>query len=1290
MAKIALRVYNNEINDLIDHGQIEEAIAHCRHILETYPKHVDTYRLLGKSYLEEQRYGDAGDILQRVLSSIPEDFISQVGMSIIREDEGNLDTAIFHMERAFEVQPSNHAIQDELKRLYGRRDGIEPPKIRLTRGALARMYAHGNLYDLAIAELLAALSEDPQRYDLMVLLAKMYFQADKKIEAAETCTKILEKLPYCLEANRLLTNILESSNRQADAKGYKSRWEELDPYAVALDEGQTDTEFVPNQTITVERMEWEPGTYEDEAFERPAWASSLGVDIQGEGDQGEALPDWMSQKEEQPDPASSLFEDTPESAESPPLWASATDGVPEDLGLGVTPDASDFAETPSSSEEPLEESFFPPEQGEEETPEWMRTSEDEALALSEETTQEEVEDTPEWMSTPLESDQPQEDSLFPTESEEDSTPEWMAAPKDEAPEQTFEADDASEAIPDFMKEAGWESGSGEEEKPIPAFSDAPMDNEDEEIAEGDIPEWMQDLAPTEDEALEPTPFIQEETSFTAEAESEGTPDDQLPAESDALSETPAWLSEVESQEDVEVPDEIEEPMLASEPPEDKSDEPTPEPADEEGMAWLESLAAKQGVAEEELVTSPEERSETPPDWPQETTTQDEPQPESEEEPSMDWLDQLSQEAAEEAAPEGLAGEPTTDESLDILKPEEVEPQPEVEEVTPVPETLDEVPAPSVEEEDGLGWLESLAAKQGVAEEELVTSPEERSETPPDWPQETTAEDESQPESEEEPSMDWLDQLSQEAAEEAAPESLVGDQMADELLDFLKTEEAEPQPEVEEAAPVPETLDEPLPPSAEEEDGLGWLESLAAKQGVAEEELVTSPEERSETPPDWLQETTTKDEPQPEGEEEPSLDWLDQVGQEAVGEADPSPEIVATSDDEAETWLRSLEQPQADSTSPVSEPVEEEEDLAWLESLTEKPSIDEEKPEPSPEEDIQDETVTDAKAEQPPEWILPEEKEAVKDSAEDEPSTEWLDELSQEHVSEVEEEVKVSTDWLHDMSDIEDDLETEEELGSTPDAIDKVDEWFESLDQEETVEVDTAQTEDEQPIVEPDAETVASTVSEEEITIEPDIEPAASQIMEEEAISELEPETEEEEAVTESEPETEEPASPIIPEWLQDVADQKPDPDAIEEPPEWLPEVEEPEVEVPVVEEPKMDESVAATQPSEWQPEAEIQAQPVEETQPSPLPKPPPEDASEKLEEARQAISEKNLEEAINIYANLIKRGKVIDETIEDIQEALRKHPINASLWQVLGDALMRSDRLQEALDAYSKAEDLLR
>lgn len=141
MAKIPLRAYIKEIENQIERGEIEQAVAHAKNILKSYPKNIDTYRLLGKAYLESQHFSEAADILQRVLSVIPDDFISQIGMSIIREDEGNLDASIWHMERAYEVQPFNPAVQEELRRLYGRRDGIEPPKIRLTRGALVRMYA---------------------------------------------------------------------------------------------------------------------------------------------------------------------------------------------------------------------------------------------------------------------------------------------------------------------------------------------------------------------------------------------------------------------------------------------------------------------------------------------------------------------------------------------------------------------------------------------------------------------------------------------------------------------------------------------------------------------------------------------------------------------------------------------------------------------------------------------------------------------------------------------------------------------------------------------------------------------------------------------------------------------------------------------------------------------------------------------------------------------------------------------------------------------------------------------
>src|SRR3972149_1436798 len=81
MAETSLRAYVREIDDLIEHEQLGEAIAHARHILQTYPRHLDTSRLLGKAYLEAKRFGDAADILQRVLSAVPDDFVANIGMS---------------------------------------------------------------------------------------------------------------------------------------------------------------------------------------------------------------------------------------------------------------------------------------------------------------------------------------------------------------------------------------------------------------------------------------------------------------------------------------------------------------------------------------------------------------------------------------------------------------------------------------------------------------------------------------------------------------------------------------------------------------------------------------------------------------------------------------------------------------------------------------------------------------------------------------------------------------------------------------------------------------------------------------------------------------------------------------------------------------------------------------------------------------------------------------------------------------------------------------------------------
>src|SRR3972149_363501 len=269
MAKVSLRIYNREIESLIDQGHTNEAIAHCRQILRTFSKHLATYRLLGKAYLESKHYSEAVDVFGRVLMSVPDDFVSHVGMSIIRDEENKLDDAIWHMQRAFESQPSNSAIQGELQRLYGRRDGMEPPKIRMTRGALAQMNVQGELYPQAIAEIRAVLAQEPDRADMQVLLARAYFRGGQKADASDMCAQLLKRYPYCFDANRIMMDLLPATAGAVEStQVYRMRVGELDPYATFAKGSVFQSNEVADAAINLERLEYKE---EEEPQMGQAW-----------------------------------------------------------------------------------------------------------------------------------------------------------------------------------------------------------------------------------------------------------------------------------------------------------------------------------------------------------------------------------------------------------------------------------------------------------------------------------------------------------------------------------------------------------------------------------------------------------------------------------------------------------------------------------------------------------------------------------------------------------------------------------------------------------------------------------------------------------------------------------------------------------------------------------------------------------------------------------------------------------------------------------------------------------
>ena len=1155
MASIALRTYSNEIGDMIDHQQIEESISHCRHILELYPKHVDTYRLLGKAFLEEKRYGDASDILQRVLSSIPEDFIAHVGMSIIREDEGNLDAAIYHMELAFETQPSNHAIQEELRRLQTNRDGIEPPRIRLTRGALARMYAHGHLYDQAIAELLAALSEDAQRFDLQTLLAEMYYQTGKKVDAAETCTKILEKLPFCLKANELLSIILEENDRADDAARYRQKWEALEPYAAFVDQDYTTPDMVPENRIKIERLDWEPSDLFDRMDDQPDWASSLGVSIDRDKGRSEEIPSWIGED-----------------------FSSDDETMP-----GFAEEEEEFADDFFSKDDPLETAIL--DDLEDEPEDWFSETEaDDSLGLFEEETQE-----------------PQPD--FEDEKEFDFLGSLKTGPEDEEP------------LPDFLSVESSEDEDWMAEFAIPEDADTPS-GKDETIE-------------IKHEELSPRGLGQTEETQDFEAEEQEEDD---------------WLASLgadfEAEEDLEEETAPDDDWFASLEAADE-DQPSAEEAEEEQEEedWLASLGAA-AEAEEEL----EDETAADDDWFASLGAADEDQPsteeDDEEQEAEDWLASLGAAAeVEEDLEEATAADDDWFASLGAAD----EDQPSAEEAE---EEQDAVDLPDFLKT--AGWEKSSGELDESALVDFETEDQQLDELEqadiPDWIRDMAPQEESEPLSPKsefpvEADPEWLEEIEQQ------PEAPAPDWLS-ELND------AEPTSPIE-----GETAPTKFGQEVEADDmDMAWLESLAAKHGVPDEELVTSPEQRADV-----------------GDHHPEERGL-------IEEDTPS--------EEAEDWMASLDEP-ADEEAPD-----------WLSGLD-----------------------TEAEAPTPSEVTAEEDFQAVLEE-EDDFDMDWLDEISQEAAEEAAatsmevtpeqepepaEQAEETEDWMASLDEQADEaapdwlsgLDTETEAPS-PTEGEAVEEDFQPvLEEKDDFDTDWLREIGEQASEEA-AATSMEELSPEDLEDQPGDETAAwlsavgSEFTEEQLPGDMTTGT----LLSSLEDSTEEMQDFEL-DWQEESSDQmgqepQPERDAIKESePETSHTVEEMQLEEePFPDEEMLQEDILATQAEEWQPESQTEpgsqaeaAVEEESTETAPAAADPHQSI---FESARAAADKGRLDEALTGFNTLVKKGRLVNEVIEEISDALRRYPVNVELWQLLGDAYLRLDNLQEALDAYTNAEELLR
>jgi tetratricopeptide (TPR) repeat protein len=309
MPDIRLQDYIARIRGMIREVRLDEAISHARHILKQYPKHIETYSLLGEACLEKEMYRDAIESFQRALSADPESLIARVGLGVIYDEQGAMPEAIWQLERAFELAPGNAEVRQELQRLYVRHGAGEQTRLKLTRGALGRLYSRNGLYERAVGEFQAVLRQDPDLPDVRVALAEALWREGRRLEAVEVCLEILEDLPNCLKANLILGEIwVQGGNEEAGEEKLKVA-RALDPENRVAQELMGRESPLPLEEVFVPELEaaadrFEPlGPAEVEAAvlaeELVAEVSedldeeiSFAVAAEAEGPE-EELPDWL-------------------------------------------------------------------------------------------------------------------------------------------------------------------------------------------------------------------------------------------------------------------------------------------------------------------------------------------------------------------------------------------------------------------------------------------------------------------------------------------------------------------------------------------------------------------------------------------------------------------------------------------------------------------------------------------------------------------------------------------------------------------------------------------------------------------------------------------------------------------------------------------------------------------------------------------------------------------------------------------------------------------------------------
>lgn len=779
-----LAEYRHRITEQIERGHIEEAIAHCRHILAHYPRYLSAYKLLAHACLEKGDFSYANHFFQCVLSADLEDTDAWINLALLTEDLGETQQAIWFLERAFELDPGSTRVRDMLRQLYVQRDGAERTRIKLTPTALARMYAKSGFYQRAIRELEKMLHESAnvprlQVATLEVSLAQALWNSRDRVPLADqVCQSLLAKVPYSLQGNLILGDIRASAGRHQESESHLQVARMLDPEGELAHELFGHRSPLPMQEVKIPYLEYkapqieeaqavaietedtswldrigiseEPLDLEDEQA-APAWIKNwaenkalmpttldqapLSVDRPGtelesapsgvESAQDMAqVPDWLLEVQQK--------SATPDTDQELPDWLQDVSGKVEDeIDLEAAeqlPDWLQELDTREQVETSLETDEQPTLQGD--LPEWLLEL-SQAEDLEAETTLSVAEDK--WTDWPQE----QRGPYKPGQIEPEKTTRPLRAPTSQEdavqPEQV-------QTLPQWFDERRQEAAAAAPTEPVKETAFMPAA---EPPTHDEVPDWLRELSDEGETKMPETPTAEKakRTAPLATAAAAGlvrhTADQEKPPSKVAAEDLPNWLQELEAEISGKTPTPGAQ-ILATEKPapppvtpaktiEVEGPGPTKRPEHE-------TKDELEGIAEAESALEPMPDDELP-DWLQELRADAFQRADA---ALAETWTAAGQEADEFAAVEESPLEPTPEEQLpdwlQFLRPAG-EPQPDravslEKEPEPVPpatpaewqaQRIDEItPAPSDEMED-MEWLREL--EETVVAETAQTEPE---------------------------------------------------------------------------------------------------------------------------------------------------------------------------------------------------------------------------------------------------------------------------------------------------------------------------------------------------------------------------------------------------------------------------------------------------------------------------------------------------------------------------------------------------------------------------------------